>query len=563
MADRASYLCNYFTKMTIGSEYYFKIYSYDSSFLHKVTIKCGNYSKIFDRVKAGVETTFTIPMSWCSAIPNATTLNGTITCQTYKSNYSTKVGSVDVETATFNVPASAKPDIEASIEEAVDGIAEQFGAYVQGKSRIIMNITGTGIYGSTIKNYSSTVNGVTYTKSSYTTGYLKLDVDIDYTYRQWTAEVTDSRGKSEVQVGSYKILSYHNPKINTFSVMRCNADGIEADEGTFVKVTSGASIKPCNDGTSDRNTKTFKLSYKLATDDTWTDIDITGDTYSLEDERVLSDFDINSTYNFKIEATDFFGTTSKIINLESSDNIMDFLADGTGMAIGKAAEHSDTLDIGYTNMFLPAENYMGGKRTSDAEKNLYFTSTGDGVYQHNMKVYGGNGSSEVSLGVYDITNHIRVLAYHQGAKKLLLGDVILSGWQHAITLNMYGTDYTLKESETYETMPFTGQTKAGSKLTLSNNGVLIGAGVTKAKVSGTFEIGVEGGASNKYGSIFLNDSQVHRCYRYADKKSVFSLTPRIISVSEGDLITFRIYGMAGDVLSGSYQTTQLTVEVVE
>ena len=564
---KASYLSSYFVKMTVGYEYDFDIYSYNSSYLHKVVLKCGSYSKTWDRVKGGTEIKYTVPEEWAKAFPNSTSLAGTLTLTTYESNYSTKVGSNDVETVTFFIPASIKPDIKANIVEAVDGIAEQFGAYVQGKSKIIMNITGTGIYGSTIKKYNSTINGVNYTSSSFTTGVLKLDTDVDYTYRQWTAKVTDSRGQIDNQVGSYKILSYHNPKINSFSVVRCNEDGTENEEGTFVKVTSSASIKPCNDGTSDKNTKTFKLSYKLTTEDTWTEIDITGDSYDLLDERILGGFDVNNTYNFKLEAIDFFGEENsgkKIINLETSDNIMDFLYDGTGMAIGKAAEHSDTLDVGYTNMYLPVENYIGGKNRSDSEKNFYFTNTGDGVYQHNMKLYGGNGSSNMSIGIYDLTNDHRVFAYQQSTQKLILdANVILSGWKHCITLNMGGNAYTLKETNTYEVIPFTGQVKTGSKLSLSDNGVLIGKGVTKVKIGATYEIGVEGGASNKFGSIFLNDEQVHRHYQYFDKKAVADLSPRIINVKEGDIITFRIYGQTGDVLSGSYQTTQLTVEVIE
>ncbi len=563
---QASYLSLYNTKQTIGSDYRFQIYSYNSSYLHKVVLKCGSYSKTWDRVKGGVETNYTVPLNFANAMPNATSMTGTLTVTTYQSNYATRVGSNDVENVTFSINYNTMtPDIDVTITEAVDGIAEQFGAYVQSKSKITMNIAGTGIYGSTIKNYNSTINGATYTKNEYTTGVLKLDTDVDYTYRQWTARITDSRGQVDNQVGSYKILSYHNPKINSFAVIRCNADGVPNDKGTYVKVTSNASIKPCNDGTDDKNTKAFKLSYKLTTDDTWADIDITGDSYDLSDERILSDFDINNTYNFKLEATDFFSTSSKITNLETSDNIMDFHYSGNGMAIGKASELEDTLDIGYTSTYLSKHTHIGGYKTTDDEKNIYFNNTGNGDYHHNLKIYGGAGSSIVSLGIWDYIGEHRVVYYESSTKTLKKDpNIKLSGFKDIATV-IGNADLTLTTTDITE-VPMKASVTLGSKLIVSNGQVVIGAGVSYVKIEGSVY------ANNS----FVENDLVH-CNILKNSQAVYSAIKRIkstyetvagagkiISVAEGDVIKLcaRNQTEARGIISGTGNATYMTVEVV-
>lgn len=468
---QASYFNSHFYKQTIGSEYDFKLYSYDSSYLHKVTLKLGSYTLVWNRVKGGVETVYTIPLTWANAIPNATSMNGTLTCETFQSNYSTKIGT-RTETVTFAIPSTMKPSISTTIKEAVTGIAEQFGAYVQGKSRITMNITGTGAYGSTIKNYRSIINDVTYTSNSYTTGILKLDSEEDYTTRQWSSNITDSRGKTNGQAGSYKIFSYHNPKINNFSAVRCNQDGTENEEGSFVKVISNASIKPCNNGTENKNTKTFKLSYKLTTEDDWNDIDITGDSYDLSDERILSDFDINSTYNFKLEAIDFFGEenkASKIVNIGTSDNIMDFHHSGNGMAIGKASEEEKVFDIGWATkltgglkpFFLEADTDLNDVRTPNfytgqniSNYNYLNCPLASGTFYLEVVSMGESGQVRQRITVCSKTNSVAYeRTYFQGTwgewRSCFIGEEVLydnsTGSRETITLSASSSYYSYIE----------------------------------------------------------------------------------------------------------------------
>lgn len=56
----------------------------------------------------------------------------------------------------------------------------------------------------------------------------------------------------------------------------------------------------------------------------------------------------------------------------------------------------------------------------NAEKQINFkTQTSDGTYQHNSKIYGGNSSSKIALGVYDNVHSLRVLVYDDVSKHIV------------------------------------------------------------------------------------------------------------------------------------------------
>jgi hypothetical protein len=54
---------------------------------------------------------------------------------------------------------------------------------------------------------------------------------------------------------------------------------------------------------------------------------------------------------------------------------------------------------------------MSGERRNDDEKNLFFQSTGDGEYNHNCKLYGANGASATSIGMWDSVNAHLIYRY--------------------------------------------------------------------------------------------------------------------------------------------------------
>ena len=60
------------------------------------------------------------------------------------------------------------------------------------------------------------------------------------------SSVTDSRQMSVSETQSKTLLGYEVPKINSFGVSRCNADGSANDEGEYAKVSYNIEITALN-----------------------------------------------------------------------------------------------------------------------------------------------------------------------------------------------------------------------------------------------------------------------------------------------------------------------------
>lgn len=162
-----------------------------SSFTHTISYKFGSQTGTIG-TGVGSSVAWTLPAGLASAIPNATSGVGTITCTTY--NGSTLIGS---KTASFTatVPNNSTFRPTASISSVVEGGSVPSGitVFVQNQSRAKVTSTGTGKYNATIKTYSVTVGGIgTYSGSAITSGVLNNSGSVTITLR-----VTDSRGYSD------------------------------------------------------------------------------------------------------------------------------------------------------------------------------------------------------------------------------------------------------------------------------------------------------------------------------------------------------------------------------
>lgn len=324
-------------------------------------------------------------------------------------------------TATGTLPTALKPVITGmTLSENVSGINAKFGGYVKNKSRLNYSYAITPAVGTTISSYNFTIDGKSYTSKSGVTNVLTSKGTLIYkTY------VVDSRGrKSEVFEKSITVLDYESPKLTTFKVIRCNADGVEDTNGSYAKYTIAATISSVNN----KNDKSIVIDYKKQQDATWT-VWKTSDTYVLKETSAVMPISVDDAYHFRATLTDFFGNVPKVLPISSSFSLMDWLSDGTGISFGKVATDSDTLDIGLEKTFLSENTYMGGNSRSDNEKNLRFNNTGEGTYSHDTKVYGGNGTSPVGIGMWDTANNVPIFQYFDGDDyRFKFGDDIILRW---------------------------------------------------------------------------------------------------------------------------------------
>lgn len=283
-------------------------------------------------IATGVTTShsWTIPISLASSIPNTTSGTVTIRCIT-------KNGSVDIGTKTVlltaKVPTTVAPSISSVVvSEATSGLASLIGAFVQNKTTLAVAIAAQGVYGSTIKSYSTTILGKAYTGASFTSDVITLSGSIGL-----VTTVTDSRGRSTSKTTNVTVLSYTAPQITTFSVARYNASGVADPDGVYVRARLVYEVTPLNN----KNTATARLQYKRSGDSTWSNLS-SYTSMSIDGTLMPQSptFSTDYQWDFRVTLTDAFNSATPATYtavLPSGEVILDIRADGKGLAFFKTA----------------------------------------------------------------------------------------------------------------------------------------------------------------------------------------------------------------------------------
>lgn len=331
-----------------------------SSFTHTLQINFVNGN--WENIASGVGTSYswTVPLSLMDRIPNGTSSWMQIKCITY--NGSSYIGE-NIVRLDVNVPSNINPSVSApTVSEAISGLAAKFGGYVKGKSQLYVSISASGTYSSSITQISTSVSGVgTYSGSSFTSGVLWTTGTVTI-----TTTVTDSRGRTASASRSISVLDYSAPGISKFSIVRCNSAGtIDENAGAYARITYAFWIASVNS----KNTNAFALQY-LNDSGAWVNL-TTGSGYSKDTYYVSTvSFDVNKERQFRIAATDYFGTWYAYAAMNPTFTLMNFSADGKGIAVGTTAEsgkfkiaipvyyNGQLLDLGKIMVF---DGYENGK----------------------------------------------------------------------------------------------------------------------------------------------------------------------------------------------------------
>ena len=311
---------------TFGSSVTVNISRASDSFTHTVIYGRPDGNQFVVGENIGTSCTFTPALSDCNYVPNSTSGSAKIIVNTYSG--STYIGSSS-KSFTLNVPSNVVPTINSvSLSEAVSGIFAQFGGYVQGKSKITGSVSANGAYSSTIKSYSISINGANYTSGNFTTDFLWASGT-----NSCVVKVTDSRNRTTNKTVTFSVTAYESPKINSFTVSRCNSDGTANDEGNCAKCVISATISSVNN----KNTKSFQIKYKKISETEWNVFDLDNTSYTISTTQIIQNIDTESEYNFKAAASDFFSFAEYSHNLSTAYTLMDFNESGKGLAIGKVS----------------------------------------------------------------------------------------------------------------------------------------------------------------------------------------------------------------------------------
>lgn len=335
------------TSIDLGKDIIISIDRASTAFTHTLLYTFGGSS---GTIGTGVTTSkpWTIPLSLANKIPS--TIQGvlTITCDTY--NGSNKIGSKKVS-ITVKVPSTVKPTISGIVvAESVSSIATKFKAFLKGKSKPTISVNASGTYGSTIKKYAIKFDGQSYTAKSFTAPPISASGSLPL-----SVTVTDSRGRTATRNETVNVLDYFSPDIISFTVQRCNKDGVINDEGEYVSIKYALKISPVNN----LNDKSYKISYKKPADPSYIDLK-TESVYTVDTTYISTViFESDSAYDLRLTVSDFFKTVNQVIEVPTAFTLIDFHASGKGMAFGKVAEIENGTEFGLKALFKNGETSQG------------------------------------------------------------------------------------------------------------------------------------------------------------------------------------------------------------
>jgi len=324
---------------TLGTALALTVTKQDSSFTHKITYKCGSASG-----EVCAYTTSSTSVSWgtsngntlalCSQNVTGTSVSVIFTLQTYSG--STAIGSAVTKTITMAIPASVKPTVAISVSDPT-GYASTFGGYVQGQSKMQIDLSITLAYGSAIQDKTITADGNSYKTASSLTPVIASSENLTV-----NATVIDGRSRTGTASKAVTVIPYSKPSITQLAVHRCNADGAENSTGSYAVVTYSYAITEL----SSKNAKTITLKYKKSTDTDYTSVTLTS-AYSATSATYIFAAADDASYDVVLSVADTFTTSTRSTSVSTAEVIMHYGAAGNSIAFGKLSEKTKAVEFGW------------------------------------------------------------------------------------------------------------------------------------------------------------------------------------------------------------------------
>lgn len=317
---------------TIGGSITVNISRQSSSFVHQVWYRINSSgSWVSLGTNFGTSCTFTLPMSVCNQVTNATSATLNIAIRAISSgNY---VGGEVYKNQTVNIPSSVVPSFSSiGVSEYVASV-KSLGIYVQGKSRLNLSINGaSGSYGSWITSYNITVDNQNIYAASGTTNVINGSGNLTI-----TAKITDSRGRSATKTSTINVKPYSAPKLTSYSATRQSTP-------TNVSVVASGSISSLLNGSTEKNSLTYVVKYKQSSASSYTSVTVKSGGLSFSGlSKTLTGIDSTKSYDIQLVLSDYFSSVTYQLKLSTTKVILDY--NKNGVAIGKYWERG-SLDVG-------------------------------------------------------------------------------------------------------------------------------------------------------------------------------------------------------------------------
>lgn len=414
-------------------------------------------------IASNVDTSYswTLPLDFASAIPNATSSWGRVFIDTY--NGGTKIGTKE---ATFNanVPASIKPTLGSitltDSNTTVKNLLGTGNTFVQVLSNIkVVFNNASGSYGSTISSYRAEIVGKNQSTNSNNGLLGIMNFNGKVTIR---AYVTDSRGRTSNTVDvQATVINYFTPQLS-FSARRSGSTS------TTVTVTRNARIAPLTVGGSQKNRMTISFKYKEHSASNYTnDTGSASGTWTTMSELVNSSANLGASFSV-LKSYDLIGVISD--NFTSYEYKISLGTESYPLAIrpdrigfGKTPEQGGVVDSAW-RFYYNNKSIQHHKVTSDDGRSPYNasgtvdlnTKTVNSFFSCNQPVNGpvvGSGKSEFYVAVYsESDSYLSQQAIQKGSGRMFTRTRhawTWSNWIEYAPLNSVAQFTTVNQTKVY------------------------------------------------------------------------------------------------------------------
>ena len=254
-------------------------------------------------------------------------------------------------TLTIVETANTKPTVSMVTTLNNGSLPSQFnGLYIQGKSKLQVELSATGKYNATIISYSATLDGKTYNSAKFTTDVIRAEGNISL-----IGYAKDSRSFSGSTSRSFTFIPYSKPlviPIGTNTAIQCyrsDGNGNRIGNSTSVWIKAKRDYRTVTSNGVQKNFCALQWRRKLITetwnDNThqWKDLISKTNTTSTEYNAMLPStvFELTKSYTVQIRAIDDIGESDvKTFEIPTQDVALHLGKGGKNVSVGTYCDYS-------------------------------------------------------------------------------------------------------------------------------------------------------------------------------------------------------------------------------
>ena len=217
---------------TLGRQHVIRLERASEKFRDTITWSCGSRSGTIAEKTEETEIAWFPPLELAEENTAGTDMTMTVVAATWHEDELLGTRTVKIG---CHIPEEVVPRVSVRVSDKT-GSFENFYAYIQSVSQIVVQTTAEGIYGSTIENIRVECGKLTGAGEQVVfaleeSGSIPIIVT-----------ATDSRGRTGFWEGAVQVQPYQKPVVTIRQVYRCDEQGQQQPDGGFLKVVFDAEV---------------------------------------------------------------------------------------------------------------------------------------------------------------------------------------------------------------------------------------------------------------------------------------------------------------------------------